>query len=72
MSYEHILWYHLVSCCYCPCLGTEFPVAQGSSDCPGTRFVGQAAPQLRDPPASAAAVPGLKECTLEADASGSL
>jgi hypothetical protein len=37
-------------------------VSLSSSDCPGTHFVDQAGLELRNPPASASRVLGLKAC----------
>jgi hypothetical protein len=43
-----------------------------SPGCPGTHFVDQAGLELRDPPASASRVLGLKACTTTPSFSGGL
>jgi hypothetical protein len=51
-------------CCYCCCFGFFFldMVSLYSFDCPGAHFVDQAGLELRNSPASASQVLGLKAC----------
>jgi hypothetical protein len=60
---------HLIFCfCFCfVCLFVfQDRVSLDSPDCPGTHFIGQAGLELRNPPASASQVLGLKACTTTA------
>jgi hypothetical protein len=49
--------------CFCFCFCFSRQVSLYSPGCPGTHFVDQAGLELKNPPASAFGVLGLKACT---------
>jgi hypothetical protein len=58
------IYYYYLFICLFVCLFLVFPdrVSLYSPGCPGTHFVDQAGLELRNPPASASQVLGLKAC----------
>jgi hypothetical protein len=61
--YENMLSWVLLFVCFCFCFSVfRDRVSLCSPSCPGTHFVDQAGLELRNPPASASQVLGLKVC----------